>query len=137
MLPSQLVEELTELKKRFRVEALEEDAFIDIVIFDFPTSALYNSQSTRVLIRVPRAYPDGGLDMFWTDPELRLIDGAIPAGADQVESYPATGAVPELAGKNWRRFSWHPQPGTPSRWNPSVDNLISYTEFIRRRLSQR
>jgi Prokaryotic E2 family E len=137
MLPTQLVEELTELKKRFRVEAFEEDAVIDIVISDFPTSSLYNSQTTRVLVRVPRAYPDAGLDMFWTDPELRLIDGAVPAGADQIESYPATGSVPELSGKSWRRFSWHPQPGTPSRWNPAVDNLISYTEFIRRRLSQR
>jgi E2/UBC family protein E len=137
MLPTQLAEELLELKKRFRVEAIEENAFVDVVIFGFPTSPLYNSPTTTVLIRVPRAYPDAGLDMFWTDPDLRLVDGAIPAGADQMEAYPATGSVTELSGKGWRRFSWHPQPGNPTRWNPAVDNLISYTEFISRRLSQR
>lgn len=137
MLPAQISEELAELRKTFRVQVVEEDSTIDVVIFDFPTSALYNLPRTRVLIRVPRAYPDAGLDMFWTDTDLKLVDGATPNGADQIESYPATHAIAELAGKTWRRFSWHPQPGTPARWNPAFDNLLSYTEFIRRRLSQR
>ncbi|HEV2317524.1 MAG TPA: E2/UBC family protein [Thermoplasmata archaeon] len=137
MLPAQLSEELTELKKTYRVEVAEEDTTINVVIFDFPTSTLYNLSHTRVLIRVPRTYPDAGLDMFWTDPDLKLADGSTPNGADQLEPYPATGQIPELAGKAWRRFSWHPQPGTPTRWNPAYDNLLSYTEFIKRRLSQR
>jgi hypothetical protein len=137
MLPTQLTEDLTELRKRFRVEVIEEAGVIDVVIFGFPTSSQYSIHSTRVLIRVPRAYPDAGLDMFWTDPELRLADGTIPTNADQVETYSETNAIPEIAGKSWRRFSWHPQTGTPSRWNPAIDNLISYTEFINRRLSQR
>ena len=137
MLPAQLNEELAELRKTFRVEVAEEASTINVVIFDFPTSPLYNLPRTRVLIRVPRAYPDAGLDMFWTDTDLKLVDGSTPNGADQIESYPVTGQIPELAGKTWRRFSWHPQPGTPNRWNPAVDNIVSYTEFIRRRLSQR
>ena len=137
MLPTQLLDELAELKKRFRIEVVEEETVIDVIIFDFPTSSHYNQAQTRVLVRVPRTYPDAGLDMFWTDPDLRLSDGSVPAGADSIEPYAATVTVAGLEGKSWRRFSWHPQPGTPNRWNPSVDNLVVYTEFISRRLSQR
>lgn len=60
--------------------------------------------------------------MFWTDVGLGLKDGQTPRSADHIE---------EALGKQWRRFSWHPQ-----NWNPGVDNLRTYLEFVNNRLSK-
>ena len=128
MLPPQLEKEIELLRERYTVDVTEEESIIDVVIHNFETSDLYKNPKTNILLRIPRAYPDAGLDMFWTDEDLILKDGGIPNGANVVEQY---------LGKKWRRFSWHPQPGNPSRWNPNVDNLISYLQFVSKRFSQR
>jgi hypothetical protein len=137
MLPPQLAAELDELKQRYKVETVEEESVIDAIIRDFPTSALYKKPATNLLLRVPRSYPDAGLDMFWTDPDLLLLDGSEPTNAQQMERYPALDSIPEFNGKQWRRFSWHPQPNSPRRWNPSVDNIESYLQFVRKRFGAR
>ncbi len=137
MLPPQLESELNGLRKRYVIDVVEEPTVINLVIRDFPTSNLYNRPSTNLLLRIPRSYPDAGLDMFWTDLELLLLDSGIPNGAQAVEQYLAMDELSDLRNKHWRRFSWHPQPGTPLRWNPSIDNLYSYLEFVRRRFTQR
>lgn len=136
MLPPQLETEIHGLQREYKVDLVEEAAMIDVVLRDFPTSALYSKPKTNLLIRVPRSYPDAGLDMFWTDYDLTLQGGGIPNGAAVLEGYPALDTIPELKGKQWRRFSWHPETGTPSRWNASIDNLFSYIEFVRKRFRQ-
>jgi hypothetical protein len=137
MLPAQLESELATLRRTFTVDVVEEPQVIDVVIHGFPVaSPPYNSSSTNVLIRVPRAYPDAGLDMFWTDIELKLDGGGIPQGADKQEEYPATDSILGFHGKVWRRFSWHPKYASPGKWNPAIDNIVSYTEFVRKRLNQ-
>ena len=137
MLSPQLDLELRDLKQRYAFEVVEEPTVISLVIRSFPTSDHYSKPSTSLLIRIPRSYPDSGLDMFWTDPELLLKDGGIPNGAQVLELYPALDSIGEFKGKQWRRFSWHPQPTGPARWNPNVDNLDSYLEFVRKRFVQR
>jgi len=136
MLPPQLETEIHGLRREYAVDAVEEASIIDVVLRDFPTSGLYSKPRTNLLIRVPRSYPDAGLDMFWTDYDLTLQGGGVPNGASVMELCPALDVIPDFKAKEWRRFSWHPQPGTPSRWNPSIDNLFSYIEFVRRRFSQ-
>lgn len=136
MLVPQLDSEIKRLRQLYTVDVVEEDSVINVVIRGFPTSGLYNKPTTNLLLRVPRSYPDAGLDMFWTDPELTLRDGGTPANAQQLERYAALDSIPDFAGKQWRRFSWHPQSNTPHRWNPNVDNLESYLEFVRKRFSK-
>ena len=58
--------------------------------------------------------------MFWADVNLETRDGKIPTKAEKVETH---------VGKQWRRFSWHPQG-----WNPGTGNLRMYLEFINRGL---
>jgi len=54
--------------------------------------------------------------MFWTEKDVFCKDGRIPRNSDVIEGF---------IGAEWRRFSWHPQ-----RWNPGVDNLRTYLEFV-------
>ncbi len=136
MLPPQLEGEVQSLKQRYVMDVIEEPLVINLIIRAFPTSVLYNKQTTNLLLRVPRSYPDAGLDMFWTDLDLLLVNGSTPNGAQQVEQYLSLDVLQDLKGKQWRRFSWHPQFGSASRWNPNLDNLLSYLEFVRRRFSQ-
>src|SRR6266568_1208027 len=135
MLSPQLEADLRDLRQHYAIEVVEESAVINLVVRGFATSGHYNRRTTNLLLRIPRSYPDSGLDMFWTDPELLLKEGSIPNGAQAIERYPALDSIGEFNGKQWRRFSWHPQTASPTRWNPNVDNLLSYLEFVRKRLS--
>lgn len=136
MLPPQLESELQSVRQQYEVKIVEEPLVINLIIRNFPTSNLYTKPTTNILLRVPRSYPDAGLDMFWTDTDLILKTGAVPNGASQVEQYPPLDEVVELKSKLWRRFSWHPQYASGSRWNPNLDNLISYIEFVKRRFQR-
>ena len=137
MLPPTLDTELASLRQVYVVDVAEEASVVNLVFRDFPTSELYNRPTTNLLLRVPRSYPDAGLDMFWTDIELLLQDGTVPANAQQIERYSAVETIPGFAGKQWRRFSWHPQFQGSGRWNPALDNIESYLEFVRKRMRQR
>jgi hypothetical protein len=119
MLPPKLARELEALGKRHPIEVIEDAGFINVVISDFPTGPLYNRPTTRVLLRVPRAYPDAGLDMFWTEVELTLANGSTPQCGDVIEVY---------IGRSWRRFSWH-----HNGWHPTLQDLQAYLEFVSRR----
>lgn len=136
MLPPQLEAEVQSLKQQYAIDIVEEASVINLVIRAFRTSDLYSKPTTNLLLRIPRSYPEAGLDMFWTDLDLILKNGSTPNGAGQIEQYSLLDALPDLKGKQWRRFSWHPQYVGGSHWNPNIDNLVSYLEFVRRRFGQ-
>jgi hypothetical protein len=119
MLLPRLARDVEELRSAYKVQVVEEADFINVVVESFPTGEGYNLASTTLLLRVPRAFPDAGLDMFWTDPSLTLANGSIPQAAESVETY---------SGRQWRRFSWH-----SSGWAPASQSLPAYLEFVRRR----
>lgn len=104
----------------FAVELNEADGVVYLIIDDYPLPPLYNKPKTTLLLRLPTSYPNGNPDMFWTDPDLTCSNGQIPTKGDQVEHY---------LGRDWRRFSWHPQG-----WSPGACNLVVYLEFIDRGL---
>jgi hypothetical protein len=118
-LPVRLLRDLQDLEADHRFEVVEDDNWINVLVQDVSTSALYSDASTLILIRVPRAYPDAGPDMFFTPITLTLGTGGDPASA--------TGRI-EAAGRTWRQFSWH-----HNRWDGSKENLRSYLTFVRRR----
>jgi len=91
------------------------------VQFEVPLPPGWSRTSVAIMIRVPRAYPQAGLDTFLAQPDLRLAGGSMPSNASLVN----------LAGGTWLSFSWHPQ-----RWRPGVDTLLSYIGFARGRLNQ-
>ena len=119
MLPAKLSKELEALRERFTISVTEEGDAINLVIAAFPTAPHYNVQHTNLLLRVPRAYPDAALDMFWTDPELVFATGGVPQAAEAIELY---------CGRPWRRFSWH-----HNGWAGSRQSIDAYLEFVARR----
>ncbi len=101
------------------IEVREADSLIYVIIENFPLPAGYNKQHTRLLLKIPLSYPNGNPDMFWVDPDLRLSSGGSQASAN----------IENVLGEPWLRFSWHPQ-----KWNPVLDNLNTFVEFVNRRL---
>jgi hypothetical protein len=118
----QLEDEIQTLKNGgMESEVKEADGLIYIIIESFPLPRGYNKPCTRVLLKIPLSYPNGNPDMFWTDPDLRLISGASQANTN----------IEAIFGKPWLRFSWHPK-----KWNPGIDNINTFIEFVNRRLVQ-
>jgi hypothetical protein len=103
------------------LEGREADGLIYIIIKNHALPPGYNKQYTRLLLKIPLSYPNGNPDMFWTDPDLRLASGASQANTN----------IENVLGEPWLRFSWHPQ-----KWNPGIDNLNTFIEFVNRRLVQ-
>jgi E2/UBC family protein E len=100
----------------YDMEIAEADGFINLIFKDYLLPTGYNKASTSLLLRVPVAYPNGNPDMFWTDVDLLCVDGRTPKSAESIEIH---------VGKQWRRFSWHPQ-----NWNPGTGNLRMYLGFV-------
>jgi hypothetical protein len=77
----------------------------------------YDRAETDLMIRIPNAYPNAGLDMFYVDPPLQLRTGGYPVSAEVFEN---------LAGRRWQRFSRH--LATP--WRPGVDGIGSFLALV-------
>lgn len=122
-IPPRLERELTELRLENTIDASEDGGWINVIIQAFPLGEGFNMSSSNLLIRIQLTYPDAGPDMFWVEVGVLLANGQPPQAAEAIET---------IQGRNWRRFSWHRQA-----WNPSVDNLHGYLEFIRRRLREK
>ncbi len=122
-LSPKLENELSELRGDYQIETSEDGSCVNLVFKDFPLGSGFNRLSADLLLRVPLAYPDGRLDMFWTEPGILLSDGRQPQNANSEEIY---------ANRRWQRFSWH-----HNRWNSLTDNIDSYLEFVRFRLKQK
>lgn len=80
--------------------------------------------TTTVYFVAPAGYPFGKPDCFWTDPDLRLRNGAMPQGAN-LTNIPEVNEPPRL----W--FSWH-----ANQWSPNRDSLVTYVHVIEARLRQ-
>ena len=94
-----------------------------VLIPDFALKPGWNKQQTTVVFIVPVGYPVAQPDTFWTDPDLRLANGGMPANSGINANY--GGPSPRL----W--FSFH-----PSSWNPNLDDFLTYVKLIGRRLSE-
>lgn len=123
MIPQNILEEskLIEVAGN-KIEVVEAEGMICILIREFLLPRKFNKAITSLLIMLPLSYPNGRPDMFWIDSDILLSNGAVPQSADLIETH---------INRQWRRFSWH-----LSTWNPSTDNILTYLEFIKTRLSK-
>jgi hypothetical protein len=121
--PPKLEKELGELRSTHPMEVVEEPGCINVVFKEFTLGEGFSRPTSDLLVRVPKSYPEAGPDMFYTSPEVTLASGLNPQSAEHNEIH---------IGKQWRRFSWH-----KAAWNPSVDNMHGYLEFIRKRLREK
>jgi hypothetical protein len=82
----------------------------------------WNKTHTQIVFIAPVGYPLARPDCFWTDVDLRLANGAVPQNT-------SANPIPNFPGQFWW-FSWH-----LASWNPNNDNLLTYLNVIKRRLS--
>lgn len=127
-LPDQLVDD---------IETLEDDGFdieihrtantVHVIFRDFDLPEKFNRDSTDILVNVPapRIYPQGGIDMFWTEEDVRLANGEVPERADETKC---------LAGCERRRFSYHRGDINDPDWNTDYNDLVDHVSFIEQRL---
>lgn len=106
-----------------RVQVVDGGGQIFVVLCKVPLPAgAYRIDRTDVLFIADHQYPLSAMDMFWTEVEVRKIDGSVPAGAESIETY---------LGRQWRRFSWH-RNGV---WNPAGNGLLDHFEFMQARFA--
>lgn len=110
-------------EKGFEVEIHSDSDIPMLLLRSFLLPEGWSQEQTELLLRLPPAFPDAKPDMFWTESELRLADGSVPKQADVIQKY---------LGRDWRRFSWH-----LSKWSPASDDILTFIEFIERRLRHR
>lgn len=123
MLPERLALEVKTLAEEgFAVELTEADGTANAVFRGYSLPKGYSKSSSDLLLRLPLSYPNGRPDMFWLEADVVLANGGTPKSADHVETY---------LGRQWRRFSWHPQS-----WDPAVDDLGVYLQFVNARLAK-
>lgn len=94
-------------------------------IITIPTIQLpvgWNKTHTQIIFIAPVGYPLARPDCFWTDVDLRLANGTVPQNT-------SANPIPNFPGQFWW-FSWH-----LTSWNPNNDNLLTYLNVIKRRLS--
>ncbi len=122
-LPPQLETDINKLKETgYSVAAHRENNQILVVIEKYPVPLGWNKSETTLLLVTDIGYPNSRIDMFWTDLDFKLSGERIPQAGDAVQPF---------LGKQWRRFSWHVQ-----KWNPAVDNIITYLGTVDARLRQ-
>lgn len=121
--PPLLVEHACELAEALgrEVTVHREDAQVFVVVHAASlTGGVCSRDSSDVLLVTDMQYPASLMDMFWTEPDVTLADGSIPADISSMAMY---------LGRQWRQWSWH-RNGT---WTPGVDDLLSHWAFVEAR----
>jgi hypothetical protein len=84
----------------------------------------WNLDSTPLLVLIPPGYPTTPPDNFYTDPTLRLKNGAPPGNSsEQVH-----------LNRRWLQFSYHVEEWVPHAEFRKGHNLLTFLEGVRKRL---
>lgn len=95
---------------------------MDIIIHEFPLPGKFTPISVDLLVRQLPGYPNVGMDMFWTRPEVFL--------AQTNTKPPATEAMEKYLDLDWQRWSRH-----FNGWRMNVDNLETFFAAVIKELN--
>ena len=121
MIADHIKKDIDQLAEIYSIRKIIDDNPIIVIIENFPLPIGFKISHTELLLQIPIAYPNSGLNMFWVDEE------AVPK--DKILPFKIHHDI--MDNKNWFRYSWH-----PTNWTPGSDNLLSFIEFINRGLIQ-
>jgi hypothetical protein len=112
-MPPRLVDDVEEVRADGHVvEVIDEHPRYFVLVKSFELPSAYEPSVVDLMVMTDYQYPMSALDMFWTNPHVRL-NGAYPQNADNFA---------EFIGRTWQRWSWHYE------WNPAAHNLRSHLE---------
>lgn len=92
-----------------------------LIVPDVPVPPGWTRAKVTVSIIVPIGFPHANLDCFYTEPDLRLANGADPASSSLQTAF----------GGQYRWFSWH-----VTSWDPMTGRLDQYVRFCESRLKE-
>jgi hypothetical protein len=110
-------------EKGFTFKATRVGADVHVVIQDFLLPVAYLPRTANLLIILPAGYPNANLDMFWTFPDVKLVNGGVPQNCDHHQTYD---------GISWQRWSRH----FNSAWRQGVDNIRTFIASVKHELKK-
>lgn len=110
-------------EKGYSVDVEQVSGALHLVFHDFELPSAYTPQRVDLLVILPAGYPNANPDMFWTDPPVRLTNGAEPLNGNVYETY---------GSRRWQRWSRH----IAAAWRPGVDGLRSFLVAVRREVAR-
>ena len=112
-LPERDIEYLEE--KGFNYELVEYPGGLFLIINDFPFPEAYSPRTAKTLIVIPAGYPETGLDMIFTIPDVKLSNGQYPHSCGAHVTYNSL---------SWQQWSRH------YIWRSGTDNLRTFIDVL-------
>lgn len=92
-----------------------------LIINSFDLGPAYQPTVATVLINVVTGYPESALDMFFTKPDVKLVNGNWPHAAE---------GRPIHNNETWQQWSRH------YVWRSGVDNLRTFITAIKKEIAK-
>ena len=113
-------------EKGYEFQVIPEGKSLYLILSNFSLPAsVYTPATVDLMIAIPEGYPNAQLDMFWTNPDVKLLNGNWPLKADHHGTF---------CERTWQRWSRHIQGEAP--WRVGVDNIRSFLSTIRKELDK-
>ena len=103
MIPDHIKKDIDRLSEKFSISEIIDGNPIVIIIEKFPLPQGFKIKETHLLLKIPIAYPNSSLDMFWVEEDAVPKDKKLPFAVSRED----------IAGRKWFRYSWHPASWTP------------------------
>lgn len=107
--------------KEYEYELIPFNAGVYLIIMNYDFPEAYTPRVADLLIRLPTGYPNSRVDMFFTKPDVKLINGTWPQAS--------ANHVPQNA-TNWQQWSRH------INWRIGVDSLRTFFAAIKKELAK-
>lgn len=108
-------------EKEFSFELIPFPAGLYLIIKNYEFPDAYTPKNANVLIVVPSGYPNAPIDMFFTIPDVKRVDGNWPIACE---------AHVKHNNILWQQWSRH------IAWRIGVDNLRTYFSAIKKELAK-
>jgi hypothetical protein len=124
-LSEEAVQQVSEVAALHRCAlAPQPDGWYHLIFEEFGLPADFSPRNSRLLVKLPPAYPLAAPDMFWLNPPVCLAGNG---------AQPQSTSIELLDGEQWQRFSWHLQP---NYWQPGRSTLRDFLRAVTLRLQR-
>ncbi len=106
-------------EKGFSYELVEFPGGTYLIIDNFPFPAAYTPIAAKILIVLPTGYPEAKVDMIYTIPDVKLVNGQWPQACE---------AHVVHNGLTWQQWSRH------LVWRIGVDNIRTFIAAMKKEL---
>lgn len=123
-MPPRLDEDVSQLRHDgYEIEVVEDGTRFYLILKAFVVpNPSYTPETTDLMLMADYLFPQSRMDMFWTEPYLRLLNGAEPQNANSYEPY---------CGRAWQRWSWH-----YPLWDPAKHSVQTHLATVVDRLEK-